>query len=304
MLLQQDWPSHRVVDGAEPGIDGVLAAASCPAGTRVPHPFHGSSTGRNFKVVAGREAAYCHQHDATLRGIHLGAIGQGLIGCADVGLRGALPVDAWRAVYGALREAGYDVPDRARAADDRCRAVILPTDPTPSTSESFTVEGAITPSRVNFWVTPAEDGWLLWDRPPPAGRFRPTRPFGAFQTVKDMRPLRVRMAAQNRDDHGQFRRKVRDQDILKAFDFEATADDPFLTVSEIAGALATHFGIDVSDEAVRVRLQQMLDAGAVDRRQFGPGVAYRALVGPELADDVAARSDERRATPRDEFVEL
>jgi hypothetical protein len=112
------------------------------------------------------------------------------------------------------------------------------------------------------------------------------------------------MAAQNRDSRGRFSRKVRDQDILKAFDFEATGDDPFLTVSEIAGALATHFDIDVSDEAVRVRLQEMIGAGAVSRREFGPGVAYRALVGPELAPDFAAQSDERQETPRDEFVEL
>jgi DNA-binding Lrp family transcriptional regulator len=112
------------------------------------------------------------------------------------------------------------------------------------------------------------------------------------------------MATRNRDDRGQFSPKISDQDILKAFDFEARADDPFLTVSEVADALASHFGIDVSDEAVRVRLQAMLDAGDVDRREFGPGVAYRALVGPELADDVATRSDERRETPRDEFVEL
>lgn len=124
------------------------------------------------------------------------------------------------------------------------------------------------------------------------------------QTVKFTRSQSASMVTRNRDDRGQFSRKVRDQDLLKVFDFEATDDDPFLTVSEVADALETHFGIDVSDEAVRVRLQQMLDSGDVDRRQFGPGVAYRALVGPALAPDVAARSDERQETPRDEFVEL
>lgn len=112
------------------------------------------------------------------------------------------------------------------------------------------------------------------------------------------------MAAQNRDDRGQFSRKVRDQDILKAFDFEATVEDPFLTVSEIAEALATHFDIDVSDEAVRVRLQEMIDAGDLARREFGPSVAYRALVGPQLAADVADRSEGRQETSRDEFAEL
>lgn len=112
------------------------------------------------------------------------------------------------------------------------------------------------------------------------------------------------MAARNRDDRGQFARKFRDQDLLKAFDFEASADDPYLTVSDVTDALEIHFGIEVSNEAIRVRLEELLDAGIVDRREFGPSVAYRALVGPALAADVAARSDERRETPRDEFVDL
>ena len=112
------------------------------------------------------------------------------------------------------------------------------------------------------------------------------------------------MATRKRDDRGRFTRTVSDQDFLKVFDFEATDDDPYLTVSEIADALTTHFYLDVSDEAVRVRLEAMLDAGAVDRRKFGPSVAYRALIGPELAPEVAARSDDRQETPRDEFVAL
>lgn len=122
--------------------------------------------------------------------------------------------------------------------------------------------------------------------------------------VKSPEPQRVCMVTRNRDDRGQFSPKVSDQDILKAFDFEATIEDPFLTAGEVADALASHFEIDVTDETVRVRLQEMLDAGAVDRREFGPGVAYRALVGPELADEVIERSEERRETPRDEFVDL
>ena len=96
------------------------------------------------------------------------------------------------------------------------------------------------------------------------------------------------MATQDRNDRGQFEGKMRDQDLLKAFDFEATAEDPYLTVSEVADALATHWDIDVTDEAVRTRLDGMCDDGTVTKREFGPGVAYRALVGPELADDVEA----------------
>ena len=100
------------------------------------------------------------------------------------------------------------------------------------------------------------------------------------------------MATQDRNDSGQFEGKMRDQDILKAFDFEATAEDPYLTVSEVADALATHWGIEVTDEAVRTRLEQMRDDDTISKREFGPGVAYRALVGPELADDVEATLEE------------
>jgi hypothetical protein len=93
------------------------------------------------------------------------------------------------------------------------------------------------------------------------------------------------MAAQDRNDSGHFEGKMRDQDILKAFDFEATADDPYPTVSAVSAALARHWDIDVTDEAVGVRLEPMRDDDAVEKREFGPGVAYRALVGPELSDD-------------------
>lgn len=112
------------------------------------------------------------------------------------------------------------------------------------------------------------------------------------------------MTTSNRDDRGRFSEKFRDQDVLNVFDFEASAEDPFLTVSEVTDALERHFDVEVSDEAVRIRLEELLDAGAVDRREFGPSVAYRALVGPALAAEVAARSDERQETSRDEFVKL
>jgi hypothetical protein len=86
--------------------------------------------------------------------------------------------------------------------------------------------------------------------------------------------------------------EIRDQDILKVFDFETTVEDPSLTVSEVAEALATHWGIEVTDEAVRTRLEQMRDDDTISKRELGPGVAYRALVGPELADDVEATLEE------------
>lgn len=99
------------------------------------------------------------------------------------------------------------------------------------------------------------------------------------------------MATQDRNEDGQFEGKMRDQDVLKAFDFEATADDPYLTVSEVGDALATHWDIDVTDEAVRTRLERMREDDLIAKRKFGPGVAYRALVGPRLADDVVTAAE-------------
>jgi hypothetical protein len=100
------------------------------------------------------------------------------------------------------------------------------------------------------------------------------------------------MATQDRDDNGQFEGTMRDQDILKAFDFEATTEDPYLTVSEVGDALATHWDTDVTDEAVRTRLEQMRDDDTIAKRRFGPGVAYRALVGPELSETTEAALEE------------
>ena len=96
------------------------------------------------------------------------------------------------------------------------------------------------------------------------------------------------MATQDRDEDGQFGEKMSDQEVLKAFDFEATDDDPYLTVSEVRDALDGHWDIDVTDEAVRTRLGRMCDDGTVEKRRFGPGVAYRATVAPRLSDDTEA----------------
>jgi len=108
------------------------------------------------------------------------------------------------------------------------------------------------------------------------------------------------MATQNRRDDGQFGEKMRDQDVLKAFDFETTADDPYLTVRQVTQALATHWDIEVTEEAVRSRLEQLCESDAVEKRTFGPGVAYRALLGPELADEVEARLSESEGELRRE----
>lgn len=122
--------------------------------------------------------------------------------------------------------------------------------------------------------------------------------------VKGTRLSSITMANRNRDNQGRFSDKLRDQDILKAFDFEATVDDPYLTVKEVNEALAGHWDIDVTDEAVRVRLEHMIESEKVAKRQFGPGVAYKALVGPPLAPEVEERLEERHADDWDSSVPL
>jgi len=101
---------RRTPTHGEPEIDDILSPAQYPTEQRCPHPFHDSSTGKNFKVHEGREVAYCYRHECALRGLHLWAIREGIITCADVGRHGELPDDTWREIYDALRAAGYDIP--------------------------------------------------------------------------------------------------------------------------------------------------------------------------------------------------
>jgi predicted transcriptional regulator len=91
------------------------------------------------------------------------------------------------------------------------------------------------------------------------------------------------------------------QNVLKAFDYETSAAEPVLTTSEITDALAGHFDIEVSSETVRRRLGEMESVGLVASKKFGASaVGWIALVGPGLADDVAAEADRR--LEEDEFV--
>jgi hypothetical protein len=103
------------------------------------------------------------------------------------------------------------------------------------------------------------------------------------------------MGTSDRNNRQQNEGEMRDQDILKAFDFEATVEDPYLTVSEVADALATHWDIEVANEAVRIRLEQLRDGDTISKREFGSGVTYRALVGPELAEDIETSIKESEA---------
>lgn len=106
--------------------------------------------------------------------------------------------------------------------------------------------------------------------------------------------------AQGRDGSGRFGEKMRDQDLLKVFDY---ADDPMLTAKEVANGLSTHFGISVSTEAVRNRLRQMEAEGRVASKEFGArAVGWQALVAPAVTEDVENTLDER--TDAGEFVPL
>jgi predicted ArsR family transcriptional regulator len=103
------------------------------------------------------------------------------------------------------------------------------------------------------------------------------------------------MSNRVRDDTGEYTGKLTEQDLLKAFDYETTAEEPMLKVSELVAALETHFDIEVSGQTVRRHLQQMEDDGQVASKQFGASaVGWTALVGPRLAEDVRADAEDAR----------
>lgn len=105
--------------------------------------------------------------------------------------------------------------------------------------------------------------------------------------------------SQGRDESGRFSEAVSDQQLLKVFDYE---DDPVLTTAEVTEGLQ-RFGLDLSTEAVRQRLDWLHEAGLVARKEFGArAVGWWAEVAPELSDETAERV-ERRAES-DEWVDL
>lgn len=106
--------------------------------------------------------------------------------------------------------------------------------------------------------------------------------------------------AVERDDEGRFSEKLRDQEILKVFDY---ADDPMLAAKEVAHGLHAHFGIEATPEAIRRRLGSMEEDELVASKEFGArATGWHALVAPALAEDVAAEVEARRDADRDEFV--
>jgi hypothetical protein len=115
------------------------------------------------------------------------------------------------------------------------------------------------------------------------------------------------MSNRARDDTGEYTEKFTEQDLLKAFDYETTAAEPMLTVSDLVAALAEHFDIDVSDQTVRRHLREMEADEVVASKQFGASaVGWTALVGPRLAEDVQSEVEQARhedTVPLEEVAE-
>jgi len=94
---------------------------------------------------------------------------------------------------------------------------------------------------------------------------------------------------------------VTDQDLLKVFDYEISEANPMLTAGEVTDALAEHFDIEVSREAVRQRLHQLEADKKVTSKAFGASATgWRALVGPRLDPELAAELDAAREELDDE----
>jgi len=105
--------------------------------------------------------------------------------------------------------------------------------------------------------------------------------------------------SQGRNDTRRFTEAVSDQAILKVFDIEG---DPVLTASEVSDGLR-RFGIQITPEGVRRRLDRMADDGLVSRKQLGArAVGWWAEVAPEFDEETAATVDERSES--DEWEEL
>ena len=97
--------------------------------------------------------------------------------------------------------------------------------------------------------------------------------------------------SQGRDDTGQFTQSVTEQEILKVFDYE---DDPVLTATEVAEGLR-RFGVQITPEGVRNRLEEMDENDLVSRKKVGArAVGWWAEVAPELDSTTAKTIDSRK----------
>lgn len=93
----------------EVDIYDVISRARYPRGANRAHPFHGSTTGQNFRVDDDAETFRCWRHSCTGNALHLLGMDLGLIECGDW-VHGGLEAETWRDIFDAAREAGYDIP--------------------------------------------------------------------------------------------------------------------------------------------------------------------------------------------------
>lgn len=97
--------------------------------------------------------------------------------------------------------------------------------------------------------------------------------------------------SQGRNDAGRFETTASDQEILKVFDYEG---DPVLTAREVADGLR-RFGVEMTAEGVRQRLERMAADDLVSKKKFGArAVGWWVDVAPELDPEVADTVDERK----------
>lgn len=105
--------------------------------------------------------------------------------------------------------------------------------------------------------------------------------------------------SQGRDNAGRFTETVSEQDILKVFDYD---DDPVLSAQEVTNGLR-RFGIQITKEGVRQRLNQMEEKDLVGRKKLGArAVGWWATVAPELDSATADRVESRNKS--DDWVSL
>jgi len=113
--------AYEALTGGEPPIRGdgtsgraetleidvydVISSHKHPEEERVPHPFHGSGTGSNFKVDEGAETFRCWRHSATGNALHLIGMEQGIIACGEWDGAGGLSDDTWSEIFEVARDA-------------------------------------------------------------------------------------------------------------------------------------------------------------------------------------------------------
>lgn len=88
----------------------VLPRIRFPEEERRSHPYHGSSTGTNFRVDEGSETWRCERHAATGNALHLLGMEAGIIDCGEWTDRD-IDTTTWRKLFNYARKQGYDIPD-------------------------------------------------------------------------------------------------------------------------------------------------------------------------------------------------